>query len=117
LNWRGLEGSADKSPLGVCEVVLNQLYEINDFSPDTIRRLAERIAETAQPEDLLYREAELDDLWRQVGTALDDAKAVVADPLTTSFLTELLALVHEVHDLVGSKNDPRRAAERLRTAL
>jgi hypothetical protein len=98
-------------------VVLNQLYEINDFSPDTIRRLAERIAETAQPEDLLYREAELDDLWRQVGTALEDAKAVVADPVTTNFLTELLALVHEVHDLVGSKNDPSRAAERLRTAL
>jgi hypothetical protein len=77
---------------------LAQLYDISDFSPNTIRQLSERIALTSAPEHLLYREAELDDLWRQVVTALDDARDHDDDLVSVAYLTKLLQVVHDAHD-------------------
>jgi hypothetical protein len=82
---------------------LDELHPIEDLSKATILALSDRIARSTSEEQFIYRECEIDELWRLLGPAHAPNDDVA-----------LRAVVMEVHDLVGVDGDPKRAAARLR---
>lgn len=85
---------------------LDQLHPVEDLSRRTLLDLSDRIAASTTEEQMVYRECEVDELWRLLGPAHapeDNAP--------------LRAAVMEVHDLIGVDGDVRRAAERLRSIV
>lgn len=90
---------------------------VDDFTPETIGRLAGRILDSRAEEDFVYREAELDDLWRIVETATWSARDGLLPAPEIAHLDELLTVVRRAHDLVGHGHpdaDPVLAAAMLR---
>jgi hypothetical protein len=82
---------------------LDELHSVEDLSKATLLALSDRIARSTSEEQFIYRECEIDELWRLLGPAHAPSDNVA-----------LRAAVMEVHDLVGVDGDPKRAAERLR---
>jgi hypothetical protein len=93
---------------------VSQIHAVNDYSGATIAALAALLDRSTEREHFIYREAELDDLWRVIDTALDGARDQ-RDAEAERFLGSLKTLTHEAHDLVGNEQ-PHAAAERLRIA-
>ncbi len=93
---------------------VEEIHAVNDYSGATIAALAGRLERSTQLEHFIYREAELDDLWRLIDTALGAARNQ-SDAEAERFLAALKTLTHEAHDLVGNEQ-PHEAAERLRIA-
>ena len=90
---------------------LNRPLPIHDFSPDTLLSLVERIESSSGFQHFIFREAELDDLWRQVEHA-PGPRAVPAGPEHKDIdrLRVLLECVVAAHDLVSvSKKDEAMA--------
>ena len=90
---------------------------VEDYSAETILALSAVLDRSTTREHLVYREAELDDLWRIIDTALTASRRDSRAAALSERLQRLLALTIEAHDLVGSAELPREAAARLRTAL
>lgn len=92
------------------------MHAIEDHSAGTILALSDIIERSSSREHLVYREAELDDLWRLVHTTLERARDDTRREREASALEALLAVVAEAHDLVGRDEDPFAAARVLRGA-
>jgi hypothetical protein len=84
-------------------VDLDQLHPIEDLSRETMLDLSDRIAASRTEEQLVYRECEVDELWRLLGPAHAPGDNAA-----------LRAAVMEVHDLIGVDADVRKAANLLR---
>ena len=97
------------SPDDVCPV--------EDFSSATLAALIDALERSTTREHCVYREAELDDLWRVVDTALRAARRDTRERERMLRLEELQTIAVEAHDLVGADERPLEAAARLRTAL
>jgi hypothetical protein len=95
---------------------LNEWLPIRDFSTDTLFIVAQRLELSTTRRHAIAREAELDDLWRYVQAALEDARrtAPLSDQVTA--LDRLFLAVTNAHDLTGDGH-PLEAAARLRQAL
>lgn len=93
---------------------LDDILPVENFSDLTIQALADRLQRTVGAEQCIYRESELDELWRLIDIAL---KTDNEDFYDVEKLRHLRNLVHKAHDLVGMENRPRAAAEVLREAL
>ena len=91
---------------------LDQVHEIDDLTPAALLLLVQRIERSRSPEQLIYREAELDEVWRLLGNHEGAHPEMSAERFR-----ELKAAVMEAHDLVGVDENPKAAAERLRTVL
>jgi hypothetical protein len=91
---------------------------VEDFAPETLGALGERIARSVTQEQLVYREAELDDLWRLVETTLVQARDERLPAAEIGRLERLLGLVRDAHDLVGHGRAAAcgQAVQRLRLA-
>jgi hypothetical protein len=94
---------------------LSEMVEINDFSNDTLIALAERLEQSNSFQELLVREAELDEIYRRVETALIDASSE-NDTRSSDGLQHLFQRVWEAHDL-AAEGEPKEAARRLRQAM
>jgi hypothetical protein len=94
---------------------LNEMVEINDFSNDTLIALADRLEQSNSFQELLVREAELDEIYRRVETALIDASSE-NDQHSRAGLQQLFQRVWEAHDL-AAEGEPKEAARRLRQAM
>ncbi|WP_322045405.1 hypothetical protein [Paraburkholderia sp. J67] len=95
----------------------DDLTSIDDYSAATLRALAERIAASTEVEHMIYRESELDEVWRLLDA---DVAAAARNGLNDAQLQRLLSLrelVIEAHDLVGNDSDTRGACERLARAI
>lgn len=89
---------------------LNRPLPIHDFSPDTLLSLVERIESSSGFQHFIFREAELDDLWRQVEHALVHAQSQGPEHKDIDRLRILLECVVAAHDLVSvSKKDEAMA--------
>lgn len=94
---------------------LDDILPIENFSDLTIQVLAERMARSATPEQFIYRESEMDELWRLLDIAV---RAGDPDGLRDREKLHMMRdLVHRAHDLVGMEGKPKEAAEALREAL
>lgn len=94
-----------------------QLYGINDLAIATLQMLCIRIETSTSIEQLIYRESELDEVWRLADGALADANRNCAGALEVGRIESLRALAMQVHDLLGVAEDAPAAAACLRTAL
>jgi len=94
---------------------LDDVLPVENFSDLTIQVLADRLHRTKSGEQCIYRESELDELWRLIDIAMRTGDPDgVRDHDTLARLREI---VQRAHDLVGMDERPRDAAGILREAL
>jgi len=79
-----------------------------DCSKQTVEGIIDLLERSTSPEQCIYREAELEDLIRQMEAELRDRETT---PMRT-----LLAAAFDCHNLVADQQ-PAAAAKRLRAAL
>lgn len=94
---------------------LDDIMPVGTISDPTIQLLADRLQRTRTPEQCIYRESELDELWRLVDIALR-----AGDPdgvRDETQLRHMRDIVHRAHDLVGRDGKPKEAAAVLREVL
>ncbi len=95
----------------------DDICPVEDYSPGTLAVMIEALERSTTREHFVYREAELDDLWRVVDTALRAARRDTRERERALLLERLQAIAQEAHDLVGAAERPNEAAARLREAL
>lgn len=93
------------------ELDLDHPLPIHDFSPDTLLSLVERIECSSGFQHFIFREAELDDLWRQVERALVGAQSDARDAANVDRLRVLLECVEAAHDLVSESKKEEAMAQ------
>jgi hypothetical protein len=97
-------------------ITLDDVAEVTDFSPSTLRALAERLEGSTSFQEHIAREIELDEVWRRVETVLKAAAEDPADRRRQRHLQAVFGLVSAAHDLAGA-GQPRDAADRLQQAV
>ena len=95
----------------------DEIHPVEDYLPETLATLSDALERSTSREHFIYREAELDDLWRVLDTALGEARRDSRAAARVEQLEQLRALTMRAHDLVGSDEQPREAAAVLRTAI
>ena len=94
---------------------LNDIIPVENFSDLTLQTLADRLQRSRTAEHCIYRESELDELWRLVDIA---CRSGDPDGLRgAETLRNMRDIVHRAHDLVGMDGKPKEAAAALREAL
>ena len=94
---------------------LDDILPVENFSDLTIQTLADRLQRTRTAEQCIYRETELDEVWRLIDIAVRSGDP---DGLRDNETLRLMRdAVHRAHDLVGMDNKPLEAAAALREVL
>lgn len=88
---------------------LDDVADVRDFSRATFEMLAQRAERSTTEAHLVYRETELDELWRLLDLSIRTVNAQEA-----AALTQLRGIVMTAHDLVGVDGNLREAARTLR---
>ncbi|MEK7216040.1 MAG: hypothetical protein AAB289_10635 [Chloroflexota bacterium] len=97
-------------------VHLNYPVAVDDFGNGTLLLLIERLEASGSFQQYIAREAELDDVWRHVETALKNIHWDGGDRTRAASLQTLLDAVMAAHDLVA-EDEPLQAARRLHTII
>jgi hypothetical protein len=95
---------------------LNRALPVDDFGNDTLLTIVERLERSSRYQHYILREAELDDVWRHVETALKIAQEEAGAQPEVPSLQRLLDAVMAAHDLVAG-GEPLQAAGRLREVM
>jgi hypothetical protein len=97
---------------------LDDLMTVSELSADILYLMASRIEASRTVEQIVYRETELDEVWRIADLALARSRARVGERrgAAPSGIAEVAALVHAAHDLIGDTEDIAAAAAELRKA-
>jgi len=91
---------------------VDEIYDVDDWSEITVRAMIARLEQSTTPEQFVYRETELDEMWRLVDIALKDAKKFLMPERIE--LARVRDLIMTAHDLVGVEGRPLDAAATLR---
>ncbi len=91
--------------------------DIADDSAETLRATIERLLASSTPEQLVYRECELDEIWRFIDLEIASRKAAGRPASALAELVRRREIVMQAHDLVGISADPAAAAQRLRELI
>jgi hypothetical protein len=97
-------------------MVADHVVPLDDFGNGTLLLLLERLERSSTFQHYIYREAELDDVWRHVETALNAARKAGQNQESIARLQKLLTAAMEAHDLVAA-GSPHEAATRLRSGM
>ena len=92
---------------------LDDIHDVDDYSQITVRALIDRLQRSTSPEQLIYRETELDEMWRLTDIALAEAERNRSPD--RALLARIKDAVMQAHDLVGVDGQPFAAADVLRT--
>lgn len=92
----------------------DELHDILDCSAPTLRALAARIEASDTEMRLVYRETELDELWRWAEVALAQVLRNRAAAPRRAHWTAVREEVMRIHDLVGIETDRAGASQALR---
>ena len=92
---------------------IDDILEAEDFGRATLTRLADRLRASTTLEQFIYRETELDEVWRLVDVAMSAAETS-AERLRLAALREAVVTAH---DMVGIEHRPVAAASRLGEAV
>lgn len=98
------------------------MHRVPDCSTDSIATLVDLLDRSSRPEHWLYREAELDDLWRHAEMELASARALAPDSSLVDAYQHLYETAFAAHNLAahGRLDEAaarlREAGERLRAA-
>ncbi|PQA87627.1 hypothetical protein [Hyphococcus luteus] len=93
---------------------LDDICDIEAVSRRTLEAMTERIRASRSEEHFIYREAELDQIWRIIGARAEEKRR---DSQARRDLAALQKAVHQAHDLIGLNPQPIAAAGVLRQAL
>lgn len=94
---------------------LDSIAPVENFSDLTIQTLADRLQRSRTDEQCIYRECELDELWRLIDIAVRNGDP---DGLRSGEqLRRMQQAVHRAHDLAGMECKPGEAAAILRELL
>ena len=96
---------------------LDVVYDIQDYSAETLAVEVDRLLGSSGPEQLIYRECELDELWRLIDLDLASFKVSGGAAAEVARLERLRGIIMQAHDLVGVTGDPAAAAQQLRALL
>lgn len=92
---------------------LDDIHPVDDLSEITVRAAVDRLRRSTTHEQFIFREIELDEMWRIVDLALQNPQcAANAGPLAN-----IRAAIMAAHDLVGVDLRPAEAAAALEAAL
>lgn len=94
-----------------------QVQLITDYSRKTLRELAARLDGSRTLEELVYREAELGEVWSLIDGDLRTTLWQAARTAAGDGLAALQRVICEVHNLVTARTDGSAAATRLRQAM
>ncbi len=92
---------------------LDSLHPIPEVSRRTLDELIRRIERSKTPEQLVYRECEIDEVWRLLAPNIPDLRL----PTPGLQADALKRAVIEAHDLVGVDGNVAAAAAVLRAAI
>ena len=93
---------------------LDDIHDIDDHSEITMKAMIARLRASRTEEQFVYRETELDEMWRIVDIAIRRADQ---DPAELDRLREIRAAIERSHDLVGMELQPIAAAQALEAIL
>ncbi|MGF6260414.1 hypothetical protein OKW50_005511 [Paraburkholderia youngii] len=96
---------------------VDDLHSIEDYSPETLRQIIERVENSRTFEQMIYRESELDEVWRLLDNDIAAEARNAANSAEGQNLVALRNLVIEAHDLVGNESNTVDARERLLKAV
>lgn len=91
--------------------MLDDIHDIDDWSQITVWALIDRIRKSSSFEHAIYRETELDELWRNLDIAA--ATAVREGLPEAPRLLHLKAITMQAHDLIGVDGNLPAAADLL----
>lgn len=91
--------------------VLDDIHDIDDWSQITVWALIDRIRKSSSFEHAIYRETEIDELWRNLDIA--SATAVREGRPEAAGLLHLKAVAMAAHDLIGVDGNFAAAADLL----
>jgi hypothetical protein len=95
----------------------DELTSIDDYSAATLASICERMAGSSEVEHMIYRESELDEVWRLLDADVANAARDGRSAQQLQRLEAMRSLVIEAHDLVGNDGDTVAARERLGRAI
>jgi len=90
-------------------VDLDDIHDVDDYSDATLRTMIDRLERSTTEEQFIYRETELDEMWRLV-----DIRLIQAEGEERAALLVLKEAIMRAHDLVGMEGKPMDAARLLR---
>lgn len=96
---------------------VDDIYIIEDYSPHTLAQLIERVEKSNAFEHMIYRESELDEVWRLLDGDIAMAARSGANSAQVQRLTALRALIIEAHDFIGNSSNTAAARNRLLKAV
>lgn len=94
---------------------LDSIFPVDNMSDLTVQTLVDRLERSRTEEHFIYRETELDELWRLVIIAVRDGDR--EEGRGEARLHQMRDAIHRAHDLVGMESRPEEAAAALREAL
>lgn len=94
---------------------LDSILPVESMSDLVIQTLVDRIQRSRTEEQFIYRESELDELWRLLDVAVREG--IHDGTHGEEQLRQIRDAVHRAHDLVGMDGKPLEAAAALREAL
>lgn len=95
---------------------VDRVVWVEDLSVRSLIQLIDRLRQTEQMEQFIFREAEMDDAYRRADADLRLAVRVDASQETVDGLERVRALIFAAHDFVGL-SDTARAIEELNKVI
>jgi hypothetical protein len=95
----------------------NEVCDIQDYSAETLAREIDRLLASSGPEHFIYRECELDEIWRLLDLDISSLRASGGPPAEVARLERFRGIIMQAHDSVGVAGDPTAAAQELRALL
>lgn len=99
-------------------MTVDDIHSIEDYSPETLRELIRRIESSRTLEHMIYRESELDEIWRLLDN--DIVAAATRQGSNAPEVQNLIALrglIVEAHDFIGHDSNTVDACDRLLNAV
>lgn len=94
---------------------LDSIFPVDNMSDLTVQTLVDRIQNSRTEEHFIYRETELDELWRLVDVAIRTGDS--EEGRSNERLRQMHTAIYRAHDLIGMDGKPTEAAAALREAL
>ncbi|MGF6695730.1 hypothetical protein OKW38_000341 [Paraburkholderia sp. MM5496-R1] len=96
---------------------VNDIHSIEDYSPETLRELIGRVEKSSTFEHMIYRESELDEVWRLLDNDIVAAARQGSNVREVQNLAALRNLIVEAHDFIGNDSNTVDARDRLLKAV
>jgi hypothetical protein len=96
---------------------IDSAHVIPDISRPVMLQLIERVKKSRTDEQLIYREAEVDEVWFLLDAAIAEMQWAGGKSAEIAQLEAFKAAIMEIHDLIAVDRNVALAAARLRESL